>query len=110
MDGDATLGPVNGAGILIVTGRLTLNGNFNYNGLIMCIGDGELYRDGGGSGEINGAVFVAKTRDSSGNLLGTLGNPTFDTSGGGNSDIRYDATNLSNAGGTKFLRASWRQI
>lgn len=110
VDGDATLGPVDGAGILIVTGSLTLTGNFNYNGLIMCIGEGELYRNGGGTGEINGAVFVAKTRDSSGNRLSTLGNPTFDTSGGGNSDIRYDASQLNNAGGTKFLRVAWKQI
>jgi hypothetical protein len=110
VDGDASLGPVAGAGILIVTGRLTLTGNFNYNGLIMCIGKGELYRSGGGSGDINGGIFVAKTRDSSGNLLSTLGNPTFDTSGGGNSDIRYDASQLSNAGGTRFLRKSWQQI
>jgi len=110
VDGDASIGAVAGAGILIVTGRLTLTGDFNYNGLIMCIGKGELYRSGGGSGDINGGIFVAKTRDSSGNLLSTLGNPTFDTSGGGNSDIRYDASQLSNAGGTRFLRKSWQQI
>ena len=110
VDGDATLGPVNGAGILVVTGTLTLHGNFNYNGFIMCIGDGDLYRSGGGNGIINGAIFVAKTRDDSGVFLSDLGEPTFDTSGGGNSDIRYDATQLNEAGGTKFLRKSWQEI
>jgi len=110
VDGDATLGPVNGAGILIVTGTLTLQGNFNYNGLIMCIGEGNILRNGGGNGEMNGAIFVAKTRDASGNLLSELGVPAFNTSGGGNSDIRYDATQLSKAGGTKFLRKSWQEI
>jgi Tfp pilus assembly protein PilX len=110
VDGDATLGPVNGAGVLIVTGTLTLSGNFNYNGFIMCIGEGKLLRAGSGNGEINGAIFVAKTRDDAGNLLSELGEPTFDTSGGGNSDIRYDATQLREAAGTKFLKKSWQEI
>jgi hypothetical protein len=110
VDGDATLGPVNGAGILIVTGQLTLSGNFSYNGLIMVIGKGNLQRNGGGTGEINGSIYVAKTRDNADALLSDLGIPTFDTSGGGNSDIRYDASQLANAGGTKFLRKSWQQI
>lgn len=110
VDGDATLGPVNGAGILVVTGKLTLSGNFKYNGFIMCIGDGNIYRTGGGNGEIYGAIFVAKTRDASGNPLSELGEPTFDTSGGGNSDIIYDASQLSEAAGINFLKKSWQQI
>lgn len=110
VDGDATLGPVNGAGILIVTGQLTLNGNFNYNGLIMVIGKGNLQRNGGGNGDINGSIYVAKTRDNAGALLSALGIPTFDTSGGGNSDIRYDSSQLANVGGTRFLRKSWQRI
>ena len=110
VDGDATIDSINGAGILIVTGQLTLKGNFSYNGLIMCIGKGSLYRSGAGSGQTIGSIFTAQTRDSSGNHLSTLGTPTFDTSGGGSSDIRYDASALSNAGGSKFVKKSWQQI
>ena len=111
VDGNATLGAVNGAGILIVTGQLTLDGNFNYNGLIMCIGQGSLIRNGGGNGDINGSVFVAKTRDASDNLLASLGNPTFNTNGGGNSDIEYDAAQLSMpSGGRTFTKKLWLQL
>jgi type II secretory pathway pseudopilin PulG len=111
VDGKATLGPVNGAGILIVTDQLTLNGNFDYHGLIMCIGQGSLLRNGGGNGTITGSIFVAKTRDPSNNLLTTLGIPTFNTDGGGNSDIIYDASQLSPPpAGQVFLKKSWQQL
>ena len=62
VDGDLTLGPGDptGQGTLIVTGKLTLSGNFNFNGVIMVLGSGEVYRSGGGHGNIYGALFVAK--------------------------------------------------
>ena len=110
VDGAATINSVNGAGILVVTGQLTLSGNFNYNGLIMCIGEGSLLRNGGGNGEISGGIFVAKTRDSAGAFLSTLGIPTFDTNGGGNTDINYDAGALANAVPPIFVKRAWRQI
>ena len=54
VDGDLTLGPGNptGQGTLIVTGNLTLDGNFKFNGVIMVLGTGEVYRNGGGHGNI----------------------------------------------------------
>ncbi len=113
VEGDATLGPVEGAGILVVTGTLILNGNFNYNGLIMCIGQGKLQRNGGGSGTITGSIFVAQTRDTSNVPYPSahgLGNPTFSTAGGGSSTIIYDATALRNAGGSSFKRLAWKQL
>ena len=44
VDGDFTLGPGNptGQGTLIVTGNLTLDGNFNWNGVIMVLGTGHV--------------------------------------------------------------------
>lgn len=111
VNGNAVLGPVNGAGILIVTGQLTLTGNFNYNGLILCIGQGSLLRNGGGSGDITGAILVAKTRDTSNNILSTLGNPTYDTSGGGNSDIVYNqGAATMPAGARPFIKKAWKQF
>lgn len=110
VEGNATLGPVNGAGILVVTGQLILNGNFNYNGVIICIGQGNLLRNGGGNGTITGAVYVAQTRDTSNAVLTTLGVPTYNTNGGGNTDIIYDPNAIDNAGGSKFVKLSWKQF
>ena len=90
VDGDLILGPGNptGQGTLIVTGKLTLNGNFNFNGVIMVLGTGEVYRSGGGTGNILGAMFVAKFA-AAGLDSDQFGAPVFDTSGGGNSNIQY---------------------
>ena len=116
VEGDATLGPVNGAGILIVTGQLTLNGNFNYHGFIMVVGEGHILRNGGGNGDIVGGILVAHTNplsaaDPTGATSDTvLGTPTFDTSGGGNSDITYDGSQINPAIGSSFFKLSWKQI
>ena len=92
VDGDITLGPGNptGQGTLIVTGTLTLDGNFNWNGVIMVLGTGEVYRSGGGHGNIYGAVFVSKFART-GADTDAFGAPIFDTSGGGTSNIQYSS-------------------
>lgn len=111
IEGNASLGPVDGAGILIVTGQLTLHGNFNYQGLILCIGQGSLLRNGGGNGDILGSIVVARTRDNQNNLLSTLGTPSYNTNGGGNSDIVYNAAATSLPPGARpFVMKSWQQI
>lgn len=92
--GDATFSSGHGAGILIVEGELTLNGNFSYDGLIFVLGEGKLRRNGGGNGEIRGGVLVGAY---------TPGSPTFnvpaevDTGGGGNSLMRYCSSAITNA-------------
>lgn len=93
VDGDLTLGPGSptGQGTLIVTGKLTLDGNFNWNGVIMVLGVGEVYRSGGGHGNIYGAVFVAKFAKT-GADTDAFQAPVFDTSGGGTSNIQYSST------------------
>lgn len=98
IDGDLTLGPGNptGQGTLIVTGTLTLNGNFNFNGVILVLGEGEVYRSGGGHGNIYGAMFVAKfTR--AGADTDAFGAPVFNTSGGGTSNIQYSTDAIDKA-------------
>src|SRR5882762_5137699 len=67
--GDLSLGPSTGAGILIVTGNLTISGNPSYNGLILVIGKGTFTKNGGGNGTLNGALLVANLNDSSGNPI-----------------------------------------
>ena len=98
VDGDITLGPGNptGQGTLIVTGRLTLDGNFNFNGVIMVLGAGEVYRSGGGHGNIYGAMFVAKFTAAGANT-DVFGAPVFDTSGGGTSNIQYSSDAVDKA-------------
>jgi hypothetical protein len=98
VDGDLTLGPGNptGQGTLVVTGDLTLNGNFNFNGVIMVLGTGRVYRSGGGHGNIYGAMFVAKF-SATGADTDKFGAPTFDTSGGGTSNIQYSSDAVDKA-------------
>ena len=86
VDGDCVLD--GGGGLLIVTGNLTLHGNPSFEGLILVLGGGHVQRDGGGNGDIYGAVSVAKF-DINGN--GGFQTPYFDTSGGGTSLMQYDS-------------------
>lgn len=98
-DGDCELGPVSGGGILVVTGRLTLRGNFAWYGLIIVTGEKGVLRSGGGHGLIQGNIVVAPysnsdivsgTNPASG--AGYLA-PQWNTSGGGNSTIQYNSDN-----------------
>ena len=92
IDGDLTLGPGNpsGQGTLIVTGKLILDGNFNWNGVIMVLGEGDVLRSGGGVGNIFGAVFVAKFART-GADTDAFQAPIFNTNGGGTSNIQYSS-------------------
>ncbi|HJU91719.1 MAG TPA: hypothetical protein VJ656_02195 [Pyrinomonadaceae bacterium] len=107
IDGDLTLGPGNpsGQGTLIVTGTLTLDGNFNWNGVIMVLGGGSVYRSGGGTGNIFGALFVAKFAKT-GATTDQFQAPVFDTSGGGTSNIQYssNAVDMAKAVGGHSIR------
>ena len=107
VDGDLTLGPgtPTGQGTLIVTGNLTLDGNFNWNGVIMVLGGGSVYRSGGGHGNIYGALFVAKFTKT-GATTDEFQAPVFDTSGGGTSNIQYssNAVDMAKAVGGHAIR------
>jgi len=93
--GDLTLaGNPSGYGVLVVTGNLTMSGNFTWTGVILVIGSATVNNNGGGNGQITGAMYVANT--GAGN---TLGSPTFNWNGGGGNGIQYDhcwADNLLN--------------
>lgn len=74
-----------GYGLLLVTGTLYYDPDDSWYGVILVIGKGVF--DGsqhGTGGQINGTVLVANTRDSSGNLLSSLGMASFSQTGGGN--------------------------
>jgi len=92
VDGDCTL--AGGAGLLIVTGNLILDGNPNFNGLILVLGNGYVERDGAGNGNIYGAMSVARFDPvGPGGFLA----PTFNTNGAGNSTMQYDSAALRQA-------------
>lgn len=97
VDGDCNLD--GGSGLLIVTGNLTMNGNPNFKGLILVLGTGNILRDGGGNGEIYGAVTVARFNNTGGFLA-----PTFNTNGGGNSLMKYDSAAIRKALNAMGLR------
>ena len=50
VDGDCSLS--GGAGLLIVTGNLTMSGNPSFSGLILVLGGGHVQRNGGGNGDV----------------------------------------------------------
>ncbi len=58
-----------GYGLLLVTGNLNYDPDATWKGMVLVIGKGTVTGSKGGTGEFDGAFFVAKTRDSSGNLL-----------------------------------------
>jgi len=58
-----------GYGLLLVTGNLTYDPDASWNGIVMVVGQGTVIGWKGGSGIFNGAMLVARTRDTSGNLI-----------------------------------------
>jgi len=83
-----------GGGILIVTGQLTLQGDFDFNGLILVTGAGGVRRQGAGNGVLQGNVVVAPYDPN--NLSAGFLDPMYDLSGGGTSTITYNSSSLSN--------------
>jgi hypothetical protein len=93
VDGDATLS--DGAGLLIVTGKLTQSGNVPFQGLILVLGEGYFERDGTGSSDTLGAIIIAKfDRNTPG---GPFLSPTYDMNGGGSGTTRYDSDSVDKA-------------
>lgn len=94
VDGDVNLGSGDqGAGLLVVTGKLTTNGNTSFKGVIYVLGEGYVDRSGGGNGVISGGIVVAKF----GKTSGDFEPPTFNTKGGGTSLIQYDSKAIADA-------------
>lgn len=93
VNGNATLD--GGAGILIVTGNLIMNGNPTFKGIILVLGEGTINRDGGGNGNVWGSIYVARFARSwpasENGLPHPFLAPAFHTSGGGTADLKYDS-------------------
>ena len=91
VDGNCDL--TGGAGLLIVTGDLNMSGNPSFSGLILVLGNGSINRNGGGNGNIYGAITVASFGATSGDFTP----PFFNTNGGGNATIQYDSDAVKKA-------------
>ena len=95
VNGDVTL--AGGAGVLVVTGSLTISGNMQFNGLILVIGQGSVLVNGGGHGQIYGSIFVAQTNSSVSTTtppfqqLASLGTPSYTWHGGGRAAVDYNS-------------------
>jgi hypothetical protein len=99
VQGDYTL-PGSGSGILLVTGTLTMNGNPSFNGLILVIGKGNIVKNGGGNGTLDGALLVANLYSDPptySHLIpsGAPGIPSIAWNGGGNATVQYDSCWIS---------------
>jgi hypothetical protein len=92
-DGDVSLNG-DGGGILVCTGRLTLNGQVNFKGLIIVTGSQGVIRNGGGNGTLEGNTVVAPYNPS--NPEAGFLSPRYDMSGGGTSTLRYNSNSVSN--------------
>ncbi|HYO63589.1 MAG TPA: hypothetical protein VER08_08030 [Pyrinomonadaceae bacterium] len=87
-----------GAGLLIVTGNLVLNGNADFKGVIVVLGNGNVTRSGGGSGHIEGSWLIGRLiRNPAAGQSTKFLAPTFDVSGGGNSEFRFDSQKVRDA-------------
>ena len=103
VDDDITLGPANGAGLIVITGTVTFNGNFSWNGIMLVIGEGQINRSGGGGEVILGTIIVADVAGAD-NIYGNADDcgsgfepPSWDTSGGGNATISFCGQNIAGA-------------
>ena len=106
-----------GYGLLLVTGTLKYDPDASWQGVVLVIGQGNFVSTRGGTGEIDGAVFIAKTRDAAGNLLSSLGASSFSQTGpgGANSNvcngIRYSSCLVQSAvGPITYKVISFREI
>ena len=115
VNGDFSMsGNFTGYGLLVVTGNFAYSGTTGWDGLILVIGEGTttFLGSGGGNAGFNGGIFVATTKNSSGQELSSLGTVGFDISGGGGNGIYYDSCWVNNSQNSfkKFQALSFREI
>jgi hypothetical protein len=103
-----------GYGLLLVTGTLKYDPDASWQGVVLIIGQGNFVSTRGGTGEIDGAMLIAKTRDAAGNLLASLGASSFSQTGPGNNaghGINYNSCYVRSAvGPITYKVVSFREI
>jgi len=103
-----------GYGLLLVTGTLKYDPDATWEGVVLVIGQGQFISTTSGDGGIDGAVFIARTRDSSGNLLSALGPASFNQGNAGTHSgrgINYNSCLVKSSQGPLTYRVlSFREI
>ena len=106
IDGDAVL--TEGAGLLVVTGKLVSDGNVGFKGIILVMGEGVFERSGTGNSDLLGAIVVAKfARNWPSGDTGPhpFLAPTFSVSGGGTGLTAYDSGSVDRALSANGIRS-----
>ena len=82
-----------------------MSGNPSFNGIVMVIGKGNVQKNGGGNGTLNGALLVANmyTDTTYSTLIGLGSNnppgpPVMGWNGGGNATLQYDSCWIGSVG------------
>jgi hypothetical protein len=83
-----------GYGLLLVTGNLTYDPDASWYGIVLLIGQGYMTGARNGSGQFVGGVFLAKTRDLSGNLFPDPSLPSAAGPGFTSPDYRSYGSNI----------------
>jgi hypothetical protein len=111
VNGDFNMGNSSGAGVLVVTGNLNINGTGSFTGLVLVIGQGTMIVKGGGNGTFYGSVFVANTNDRNSpfSQLATLGSPSLQWSGGGGNGIYYNSCWADAINGMHYIVVASRE-
>jgi len=84
-----------GAGIILVTGTLNFKGGFQYDGIMLAVGDGIYIHGGNGGGWMRGVTLIANINHPWSGDPTYVGVPTYQDNGGGNSTMQYHSTDLS---------------
>jgi len=113
-DLDLTSWHSTGYGLLLVTGNLNYDPDASWDGIVLVIGQGTITGSKMGNGRFDGAIMVAKTRDSSGNLLPdpNLGaaSVSFSSNMGGAGIYYNSCTILQALAPTSYRVLSFREI
>ena len=105
------------AGIVIIRGDYSPNGNqCDFKGVMLILG-GSFNGSGGGNTAIRGGIYVANIQGSSPGTY-TFGNVSTDISGGGNMSVTYDASFLggdpndpfASGGSIKTTVLTWNDV
>lgn len=93
VNGDFNMGNSSGVGVLVVTGNLNVNGNGQFTGLVLVVGQGIMNVNGGGNGTFYGSLFIANTNQHTSpfSQLASVGQPLLNWNGGGGNGIYYNS-------------------
>lgn len=101
-----------GYGLLVIRGEFDYDPDASWNGIVLVIGKGKFVSNKAGSGQFNGAMLIANTRDSGGNLLSVAGPSSFSQTGGSpsGSGIYYSSCWLKAVEPITYKVLSFREI